>query len=116
MWAVILLPENRYDYAYPFTDEATAHKFATFLSEEVDNARVIQLLDPAEALLTWREHTQAKQDERAETPTEMWNFAVHLPVDAVAEVSAAIERVPGVELYRSWELLAEQTRTTGGGS
>lgn len=64
MWAVIL-DEARGRYAYgPFTDEQVplAMRFAEFLTQEVDPARVVplaevdvaQLRSPLEQVLNWR--------------------------------------------------------------
>lgn len=55
MWIVVLRSSSTYCYG-PFIDPDAAHKFAEFLTAEVDPATVHQVRSPVNELLTWREH------------------------------------------------------------
>jgi hypothetical protein len=60
MFIVILTPNDKYEYAYgPFDNRALAERFAAYLADEVDPARVVRLSSPTRSLLDWRAH-QAK--------------------------------------------------------
>lgn len=57
MW-IVRLVDQRIPYG-PFTDEAQAHRFAGFLTAEVDPAEVEKLQSPTTELLNWRDHVKA---------------------------------------------------------
>lgn len=61
MFAVVLLSEHSKVYG-PFASEALAHRFAAFLTEEVDPAGVFPLCEPTSELLDWREHVHERGD------------------------------------------------------
>jgi hypothetical protein len=57
MW-IVRLTEQRTSYG-PFTDEQEAHRFADYLTAEVDPAQVERLYSPTTDLLNWRDHVKA---------------------------------------------------------
>jgi len=58
MWAVILGSHQPYHASacWIFEDQATAERFAAYVTAEIDPAQVLKAADPASELLNWREH------------------------------------------------------------
>lgn len=57
MWVVVLGSQAYSATAcWVFTDQATAERFAAYVTREIDPARVVKAADPVSELLNWREH------------------------------------------------------------
>lgn len=58
MWVVILGSHQPYHSSAcwgPFSDEATAKRFAAYAHHEIDPAQVVKVLCPVAELLNWRD-------------------------------------------------------------
>ena len=57
-WVVVLGSHDRYRSVacWVFDDQATAERFAEYVTREIDPAEVHMALDPVAELLTWREN------------------------------------------------------------